>query len=96
MVSASYFYDDFIDKVRYFSQNGNDVFEALKLLRVRKIELILDNENIKYEPMNIKISRDIIEKAKSQPELKDFLQEIESIYSSTLTKHQEKQPKVKL
>ena len=55
-----------------------------------------NGENIKYEPTNIKISRDIIENIKSQPELKDVVQEIENIYSATLPKHEAKQPKAKL
>ena len=96
--SASLILDggDLINKFRDKFVNADDILKPLKLLGIRKTELILDGENIKYEPKNINISRDIIENMKSQPELKDMAQEIENIYSSTLPKHEVKQLKAKL
>jgi len=91
-----YFIAYLINKFRDKFVNADDILKPLKLLGIRKTELILDGENINYEPTNIKISRDIIENIKSQPELKDMVQEIENIYSSTLPKHEVKQQKAKL
>ena len=87
---------EFFVRLRDRFTNNDNAFETLKLLGIRKTELVLDDENIKYEPTKIKISRDIIEKIKSQPELKDMAQEIENLYSSTLPKHQGQQLKAKL
>ena len=78
----------------------NPVYDSLSLIPIWVVVTNYPNncngENIKYEPKNINISRDIIENMKSQPELKDMAQEIENIYSSTLPKHEVKQLKAKL